>query len=879
MEIPCDSFTAKRLACAPAETLSRVSSVVMVGGIPPGWRSPRDKRAKSRSNIVSSSSSAVTSALPDHEVAKVTYDDVESWRKRYSSVSTGDHSSVTTWTDASSKEPSPLMSDLDSLLAPSEASVSTSVSSPSPLKSRFASDASLNIVPPVAEEQLPFTQPPQFLDTGDKHHRSIPKYAMPPKSKAVKSGAKTVLHDLSKRQPKKVRRYLTKILAKKVGSRCLRRERMLVLVKEVDGFPLHFDETEVVESRIVDRLQELHVQLVVRQEECIDPEDSGERYYLEFFQDKEHKKLLYKVPFAVSEDGMGCSVNFYSQVDKSLALIQRRPRKHTRCFILISRSSVSSLRWLFLMDLLLGRPISLKLNVYIPDLEYTISISLGEQAMAQILKPRTTMTLTDLPQGGYHVSRNPAMHFMWELIRRQFERQRDPKLDKWLHDAVFPWFCFREYDRLEWAFDDSEVFFLQTQLVHQSSATLELRSVQIASDSSPPSVEGFVIRGTVHKKHDYLFTCGNLFLYCDGALALPPPVSAGDQPEIVYEVYPLDENKRITWLKSPFDWQRDDEARREYQRRVSLFIRSRSIVELQRVVDVKPSGTAQFVVEMDTGSNLSYTVQSTAVRDCWVERLGHLVKYWQQRSVEKTAVVRTVKTRNIRHLGIDDYLDSNIYDYVEQGEQRRAFADTRMFPVDQVTGGRVVLASGMLYLKMKKHANWNKVYMVLVPGYMLLCHYAQRSKLDGRVRRDNVHQRFLTLPLSRSFVYSGASTLPDLLERSSEQYHSDPGRAPLPRCYIDDGWRSSEEEYMRCFTVWLGSKRRLRGNKVVDEAANPGLTKMAARLGITGKSLVFMARSRQERERWMQTILSEIDREVVEAHDHRLHPDYTSPLQ
>lgn len=871
MEIPCDSFTAKRLACALAETLSRVLLVVMVGPIPQGWRCRGLKAIPKSSNNPLLLTLTVAMPLPEQEVAKVTYDDVELWRKRYLMGLAGDQSSVTTWTDVSSLDPGPLVLDLELLMAPSEV---TSIPSLPPLKPTIGRDTSLSILPPVAEKQLPFTGLAQYRDLGDERRR-VTRFASQ-RGGAMKSGAKVVLHDLSKHQPKKVRRYLTKILAKKVGSRCLRSERMLVLVKELEGFPLHFDESETVQLRIADRLQELHVQLVVKQEAGENLDNGEGRYYMEFFQDKEHKKLLYKVPFAISEDGMGCSVNFYSQVDKLLALIQRRPNKHTRCFILISRLLVLLLRWLFLMDLLLGRPMLLGLTVFIPDLQYTISISFGEQAMAQLMKPRTTMTLTDMPQGGYHVLRNPAMHYMWELICRQFRRQHDLNLDRWLVDAVYPWFCFREYDRLEWAYDDLEVFFLQTQLIHQSSATLELRNVPNTSDDSPPLVEGFVIRGTVHKKHDYLYTCGNLLMFCDGTLALPPPIDTSDKPEALYEVYPLDDHKRITWLTPPFDRRRDEEACHEYQRRVGLLIRLRSMVELLRILDVNSQGSTQFVVNMDTGSGLVYTVPLLEVRDCWVSRLNHLAQYWRQREAEESRVVKEVKTRNIRHLGIDDYLDSNIYDYLEQGEQRRAFADTRMFPVDAVTGGRVVLALGPLFLKMKKHANWNKVYMVLVPGFMLLCHYCQRSRLDGRVRRDNVHERFLTLPLSRSFVYLGALTLPDLLERSLELYYNDPGRAPLPRCYIDDGWRLSEEEPMRCFTVWLGLKRRLRGSKVVEEATNPGLTKMAARLGVTGKLLVFMARLRQERERWMQTILAEIDREVVEAHDHH-HHGYTTP--
>ena len=41
---------------------------------------------------------------------------------------------------------------------------------------------------------------------------------------------------------------------------------------------------------------------------------------------------------------------------------------------------------------------------------------------------------------------------------------------------------------------------------------------------------------------------------------------------------------------------------------------------------------------------------------------------------------------------------------------------------------------------------------------------------------------------------------------------------------------------------------------------NPGMVTMIRKLGITGKSIMFTANSRQERDRWTMCILSEMDR-------------------
>jgi len=65
---------------------------------------------------------------------------------------------------------------------------------------------------------------------------------------------------------------------------------------------------------------------------------------------------------------------------------------------------------------------------------------------------------------------------------------------------------------------------------------------------------------------------------------------------------------------------------------------------------------------------------------------------------------------------------------------------------------------------------------------------------------------------------------------------------------------SSDEDAMTCFVVWYNSK------KSFVKSAREGKVKRVAALGHTGSSIVFKARSRQERDIWVMAIGVEIER-------------------
>jgi len=107
----------------------------------------------------------------------------------------------------------------------------------------------------------------------------------------------------------------------------------------------------------------------------------------------------------------------------------------------------------------------------------------------------------------------------------------------------------------------------------------------------------------------------------------------------------------------------------------------------------------------------------------------------------------------------------------------------------------------------------------------------------------------------------------DLLYQNQTFDNNKPGHHALPRIYLEDGWTSTDEDVMTTFVVWHGKSkgwfRSEEGAGGGEKAANEGKRskiKRVGKLGTTGRSVVFRARSRAERDRWVLGIQNEIER-------------------
>lgn len=655
----------------------------------------------------------------------------------------------------------------------------------------------------------------------------------------------------------KIQNRFKRVFGSKTKGEIIRLERMLVMVKEFNGNPASFLEEEPVETRVTYRWHEL--QAVLK-----NPSDGN--YMLEFYQEKEMKHLQHRVPMVPMFEGVGCRVNFYSQVDKLIALVQHRPKRSPRVLVIVCPSKVLAQRWLFLLLVTLGKEISVNHTIFIPDLKFSIDVKLPVSSIHLVVERQDTLKLTQLDTG-YYLEKAQQIQLTVEFIQKELLNRKIKQLNDWIKQIRRPWFAFRQYDRLEWMINSLELFFIENQLMNPDVVTLELRDMELGQAQileTPLAVEGFVMHRRSwysRRTFDYIHLNQGLLFRCSGHDALPP-TSNDDSVEYIHSLYPIDDHGHITWLHPPFNNEKDREAEVEFHRRINLILRLDEVISLARVVKVTSGGTHSVQMTMDNGETITFTSTSAEARDVWVTRLGDAAKYWREHARLLARSTMATKHSNMTHLNIDDYTDSNIYQFVEIGEQRRAIADGNFYDNQAIAALNPVLSSGVLNVKWKKHSHWLKAFVVLIPGYLILFEYSKRSPVTGQVSKEVEHHRYLTIPLSSTYVFLGPATIPDLVNRTSANANQ-PGRALLARLYVEDGWSLSEEEYMRCLCLWLGSKRHLYGKKVKEEANNPGIARMAAKLGVTGKLILFMARSRQERERWTRDILSEIDREVI----------------
>ena len=145
--------------------------------------------------------------------------------------------------------------------------------------------------------------------------------------------------------------------------------------------------------------------------------------------------------------------------------------------------------------------------------------------------------------------------------------------------------------------------------------------------------------------------------------------------------------------------------------------------------------------------------------------------------------------------------------------------------------------------------------MVLCHGELLVFHNTYRKRTGAEIPHTH-HDRYLSMPLRDCYVYSGLVTENDLLYQNQTFDSNTPGRHALPRVY-QDGMISHDEDTMTCFVIWHGMKRNLFTTK--NDEGHTVRHRVTA-LGRTGKSVVFKARSRLERDAWVMSIGMEIER-------------------
>ncbi|ORY11075.1 meiotically up-regulated gene 56 protein [Clohesyomyces aquaticus] len=273
-----------------------------------------------------------------------------------------------------------------------------------------------------------------------------------------------------------------------------------------------------------------------------------------------------------------------------------------------------------------------------------------------------------------------------------------------------------------------------------------------------------------------------------------------------------------------------------------------------------------FELLLKNGLVIRLQAADKARRKEWMRHLRALAKYWRHRTTSDIGLYKSTRARNLSALNIDEEAEAYIGQFARKWEVVNSFASPDLYNCCGMAACRTIHMSGMLYRKPRIHAPFTRVSVILTSGTLLMFQDVLRSR-TGKELPHIHHERLANLDLKDCYIYSGLLTESDLLYQNQTFDANKPGHHALPRIYLEDGWTSTDEDVMTTFVVWHGkSKSWFRaeegaggGEKKAKEGKRRTL-KRVTKLGSKGRSVVFRARSRAERDHWVLAIQNEIER-------------------
>ncbi len=276
-----------------------------------------------------------------------------------------------------------------------------------------------------------------------------------------------------------------------------------------------------------------------------------------------------------------------------------------------------------------------------------------------------------------------------------------------------------------------------------------------------------------------------------------------------------------------------------------------------------------FELLLDNGLIIRLQAYSEQTRDEWIHRLRKLVKYWKLRTSSDMDIFKSIRKANLDQLNIDEEMEAIIGQFAKKWEVSRSEASPELYNMCGISSCRSITMSGSLFLKKRRRATFHRCQVILSGGKLLIYQSALRKTTGEQVRF--IHQeKQQEVDLKDCYVYSGLIVQDDLLYQNRTFDANHPGLASLPRVYLEDGWTSADVDVMTCFVVWMNRKKgwfRTAGadNSAADGQKSEGRTsklKRVGQLGVPGRGMVFKCRSRAERDHWVLSVASEIERVV-----------------
>lgn len=269
-----------------------------------------------------------------------------------------------------------------------------------------------------------------------------------------------------------------------------------------------------------------------------------------------------------------------------------------------------------------------------------------------------------------------------------------------------------------------------------------------------------------------------------------------------------------------------------------------------------------FEMVLRSGLVIRLQAYSKAMKLEWITGLRKLVRYWTLRHAADIELYKSIRKRNVQALNIDERTEAYVGQYAEKWEVSNSHASAELYHVCGIAACRAIHVSGQLYRKPRMHALFSRCQVIVAHGHLIIFRDVSRSGTGKKLNHIH-HDKIDSIDLADCYCYSGLITESDLLYQNRTFDSTAPGSHSLPRVFLDDRWTSNDDDSMTTFVIWHGRRKgwfRTADAEAGDEGRVRTRFKKVNQLGVKGRSIVFKARSRAERDHWVMAINVEIER-------------------
>ncbi|KAL1914339.1 uncharacterized protein VTP21DRAFT_8978 [Calcarisporiella thermophila] len=278
-----------------------------------------------------------------------------------------------------------------------------------------------------------------------------------------------------------------------------------------------------------------------------------------------------------------------------------------------------------------------------------------------------------------------------------------------------------------------------------------------------------------------------------------------------------------------------------------------------------------FSLHFNNGSSMQLRESSKAMAEEWVSRLNDLVLYWRKRrQMDITARARLQRLNQARQFANREGEAGCAKDYEnEEGERdvqedeewshNRSISDPEIWHWCVIDGCRSLTKFGILYLKFKPRATYQRRLVVLTPRGFLTTFGIYARNYFGRALPTTFHDRRETIPLAGSHVYTGHFAQEDDPAANAGKF--------LPRIFADGVISLDDEEKCMFCIALLPAVSRFSalipflqfGEKKSGPTTFSSERSKHKSTRLKGR-IYFKARSQLERDEWVVAISSVIER-------------------